>query len=135
MAEIQVNYLAVVVSALSTFLVGGLWYSPLLFARPWMKLNGFSDQDLKRGNQARIFAGSFVLALVASLNLAFFLADGKPDLAWGLAAGGLAGIGWVATSFGTNYLFERRPFRLFLINAGYHAVTFVLMGGILGVWK
>lgn len=131
----QPNFLAALVAALSTFLVGGLWYSPLLFARPWMELNGLTDADLKRGGMAKIFGGSFMLALVASLNLAFFLADGKRDLAWGATAGALAGVGWVATAFGSTYLFERKPFKLFLINAGYHAVTFVLMGAILGAWK
>ena len=130
----QVNVVAALVAALSSFLIGGLWYSPLLFARPWMEGTGLTEADLKKG-MPRIFAGSFVLALVASCNLAFFLADGKPSLAWGLTAGALAGVGWVATAFGTTYLFERRSLKLFLIDAGYHAVTFTLMGGILGVWK
>jgi hypothetical protein len=133
--QAQPNFLGALVAALSTFLVGGLWYSPLLFARPWMAANGLTDADLKKGGLGRIFGGSFALALVSALNLAFFLADGKPDLGWGLAAGALAGVGWVATSLGATYLFERKPLRLYLINAGYHAVTFTLMGGILGVWK
>ena len=131
----QPNFLAALVAAISTFLVGGLWYSPLLFARPWMEANGLSDEDLKRGGLGRIFGGSFALALVAAVNLAFFLADGKRDLAWGATAGALAGVGWVATAFGATYLFERKPLKLYLINAGYHAVTFTLMGAILGVWK
>src|SRR5688572_24405671 len=122
----KVNYLGALVAALSTFLVGGLWYSPILFARPWMEANGLTDEDLKRGGMARIFGGSFVLALVSSVNLAFFLADGKPSLGWGIAAGALAGVGWVATSLGTTYLFERKPLKLYAIDAGYHVVTFML---------
>jgi hypothetical protein len=128
------NFLAALVAAVSTFLVGGLWYSPILFAKPWMELNGMKEADLKSGT-ARIFGGSFVLALVGATNLAFFLADGKADVVWGMAAGALAGIGWVSTSFGVTYLFERRPLKLFFINAGYHAVSFVIMGAILGAWK
>ena len=54
---------------------------------------------------------------------------------WGLTAGALAGIGWVAASFGITYLFERKSMKLFLVNAGYQAVTYIVMGGILGVWK
>jgi hypothetical protein len=131
----NVNWLGALVAALSTFLVGGVWYSPILFAKPWMAANGFTDEDLKRGGMGRIFGGAFALSLVAAVNLAFFLSGGKPDLAWGLTAGALAGVGWVATAFGTTYLFERRPLKLFFINAGYHALTFTLMGGILGVWK
>jgi len=131
--DMTVNWLAVLCAALLTFLVGGLWYSPLLFARPWMQLNGLTEDGLK-GRQAAIFGGSFALALVAAVNLAFFLGP-KQDVAFGFSAGALAGIGWVSTAMGTTYLFERKPLKLFLINAGYHAVTFTLMGGLLGFWK
>lgn len=131
----NVNWLGALVAALSTFLIGGVWYSPLLFARPWQAATGLSDEDLKRGGQARIFGGAFVLALVSAVNLAFFLAGGKSDLAWGVTAGALAGVGWVTTSLGVTYLFERRPLKLFLIDAGFHTVTFMVMGAILGVWK
>jgi hypothetical protein len=128
------NFLAALVAAFSTFLVGGLWYSPLLFAKPWMKAVGIQEGDLKQG-MGRVFGGSFVLSLIGAVNLAFFLADGKPNVVWGMTAGALAGIGWVSTALGTTYLFERRPLKLYLIDAGYHAVSFVIMGAILGAWK
>ncbi|MCK6547291.1 DUF1761 domain-containing protein [Myxococcota bacterium] len=131
----NVNYLGALVAAASSFLVGAVWYSPILFAKRWMEAAGLDDATLKQANLAKIFGTSFVLQLVAAVNLAFFLADGKPDVVWGMAAGALAGIGWVATGLGTTYLFERRPFALWAIDAGYHAVTFVLMGAILGAWK
>ncbi len=131
----NVNTLGALVCALSAFLVGGIWYSPLLFAKPWMRLSGLTDADLKKGGTARIFGGAFALALVGNVNLAFFLADGRPSLGWGIAAGALAGVGWVATSLGITYLFERRPLALYLIDAGYHVVSFVISGAILGVWK
>ena len=130
----QLNYLAIFVAALSTFLIGGLWYSPLLFSKAWMQENGFTVEDLKGDNMARIFGGAFVLGFIMSFNLAAFLADSS-DLAWGITAGALAGIGWVATSMGVTYLFERKSFKLFLINAGYHAISFMIMGAIVGVWK
>jgi len=127
------NWLAVLVAALSSFLIGGVWYSPILFAKPWMADSGLSEDDTKQG-APRIFATSFVLALIIAFNLAAFLG---PDagLAWGASAGGLAGFGWVAASMGTTYAFERKPLRLFLIDAGYHGVTYVVMGAILGVWS
>ena len=130
----NVNWLGALVAAIATFLVGGVWYSPILFARPWMEAMGLSDADLK-GGTGKIFGASFVLQLVAAVNLAFFLAGGKASLTWGVTAGLLAGVGWVVTSLGTTYLFGRRPLRLFLIDAGYHAVSFTVMGAILGVWK
>ncbi len=130
----SLNYLAIFVAALSTFLIGGLWYSPLLFSKAWMQENGFTDEDLKGGNMARIFGGSFILGFIMAFNLAAFLSDSN-DLAWGITAGALAGIGWVAASMGVTYLFERKSMKLFLINAGYHVVSFLVMGAIVGVWK
>lgn len=128
------NYWAVLVAAVSSFVIGGLWYSPVLFANGWMAANKFSAEDVAGGNKAMIFGGAFVLNLIMAFNLAAFL-GGKADLAWGVTAGALAGIGWVACSFGVTYLFERRPAKLFFINAGYHAVAFMAMGAILGAWK
>ena len=130
----KLNYLAVLTAAVSSFAIGGVWYSPLLFGPLWMKENGLTDAELRKRNSGVVFGLSFLLSLVIAFNLAAFLA-GPPDLAWGVIAGALAGIGWVATSFGVTYLFEARSLKLFLVNAGYHGLTFILMGGILGVWK
>lgn len=130
-----VHWPAVVIAALATFVVGGLWYSPLLFAKPWMRVNGFSEADLQRQSKARAFGGSAGFALVMSLNLALFLADEKTDLTWGLAAGGLAGVGWVAAGLGMTALFENRSWTYIAINGGYHVVSFLVMGAILGAWR
>ena len=129
------NYWAVLVSALSTFLIGGIWYSPMAFGKAWMKENGFSEEDLKtKGNMGKIFGLAFVLGLVAAVNLAMFLGR-EADFKMGAFYGFLAGFGWVATFIGTHYLFERRSFKLFLINAGYSIVALTVMGMILGAWK
>ena len=127
------NWFAVVVAAVATFVLGGVWYSPALFYKPWLRLNAFDEEMLKRGNQAFIFGGSFVLQLVAVVNLAAFTAG--HDLGFVVAASAAVGIGWVATAFGVTYLFERRPFALFAINAGYHIVSYVMIGVILGLWR
>lgn len=130
----SINYLAVLVAALSTFLIGGLWYSPVLFGKIWQEDVGLSDEELKKGNPAKIFGGAFILGLVMSINLAAFLGS-EPNLMWGIIAGLLAGAGWIAAAMGVTYLFERRSMRFFLINAGYHVLSFAVMGAILGVWK
>lgn len=128
------NYLAILAAALSTFLLGGIWYAPGVFGRAWMRECGFTEESLKRmGGMGRIFAGSFVIAVVMAFNLAAFL-GAKATLSFGLFAGAAAGVGWVALAFGVTYLFERRTLRLFFINAGYHAVAFTVMGAILGAW-
>ena len=130
----QTNYLAVVVAAIISFVIGGVWYSPIMFANAWVKENGFNEEELKNANMGKIFGSSFILALIISFNLAAFIGP-QGDLTFGLFAGFAAGFGWVAMSVGTIYLFERRSFKLFLINAGYQIVTYTIMGGILGVWK
>lgn len=128
------NIWAVLVSALSTFLIGGLWYSPAVFGKVWMRENGFTEESLKGGNMAKIFGLSFLLGVVAAVNLAMFMGP-ENDPAMGAMWGFLAGFGWVATFVGTHYLFERRSFKLFLINAGYSVVALTVMGVILAAWK
>jgi hypothetical protein len=130
----SINYLAVLVAALSTFLIGGLWYSPALFQRAWMKANNLTDADLNTGGQAKIFGLAFVFALVIAFNLAMFLNAPDTTLTWGATAGLLAAI-WVALGIGTVALFERRPFAYTVINGGYWVVSFVVMGAILGAWR
>lgn len=130
-----INWLAVIAAALSTFLLGGVWYSPALFGNAWMRENGFTEEQLKKRNMARIFGFSFVWGLIMSVNLAMFLNDPATDLSWGASAGFLAGFGWVAMAIFVLGLFEGRSTRLMLINAGYFIVSFVIMGLILGAWR
>lgn len=126
----EVNYLAILLAALSGFLIGGLWYSPALFANRWMALSGQSEETLKSGSMAMIFGGAFVLNLIAAWALAKFASDMTPMVA---ALHGLGiGLCFVATSLGVSYLFERRPLGLWLINAGYFVVNFTAMGAIIG---
>jgi hypothetical protein len=129
-----VNWLAIIVGALSTFFIGGIWYSPAVFGKAWMKENGFTEESMKGSNMVKIFGLAFVLALVASVNLAMFLGPDM-DVTMGAFYGFLAGFGWVATFVGTHYLFERKSFRLILINAGYSIVSLTIMGAIIGAWK
>jgi len=126
----EVNYLAVALAALSAFVLGGLWYS-VLFGKQWMRLTGQSEETLKSGNPAIVFGGAFLLNLIAALVLAMFIGRGA-DLRFAALAGLSVGLCWVATGLGVNYLFERRPLGLWLINAGYFALQFTLMGAILG---
>jgi len=126
----EVNYIAVALAALSAFLLGRLWYSPILFAKQWMRLTGQSEEALKGGNIAVIFGGAFVLNLLAAWAMAAFMGDMTITVA---ALHGLGiGLCWVAASLGVNYLFERRPLGLWLINAGYFVLQFTIMGAFIG---
>ncbi|MFT3726958.1 MAG: DUF1761 domain-containing protein [Terricaulis sp.] len=127
-----VNWLAVVAAALSSFVLGGVWYSAL-FSKPWMKAAGLTEEQVRAGNPLIIFGGSFVLALITSATFAIFLGP-NVDAMTGSLYGLCAGACWVATSFGSTYLFERKTLSLLLINGGYRAVQFTLIGLILGAW-
>ena len=131
----NINYLAVLVAALSTFILGGLWYSPMLFGKPWMRANNFSETDLQGFSKARMFGWSFVFSLVMALNLAMFLAGPTTDVTWGMIAGGLAGFGWVAMAVAIISVFENRSWSYILINGGYMTIAFTVMGAILGAWR
>lgn len=126
----DVNYFAVGIAAVAAFMLGGLWYSPLLFAKKWMAYIGDCG-DQPKGSMAMIFGGAFLLNLVAAATFAMFVGHG---LGWrgGALYGLIAGLCWVAGSFGLSYLFERRPLGLWLINGGYHTLQFTLFGAILG---
>jgi hypothetical protein len=130
----QLNYWAVLVAALSTFLLGGVWYSPAVFGKAWMKENGFTEESMKGSNMVKIFGLAFLLALISAVNLAMFIGP-DADVTMGAFYGFAAGAGWVATFVGTHYLFERRSFKLFLINAGYSIVALTIMGVIVALWK
>jgi hypothetical protein len=130
----EVNWIAVALCGVSSLVIGGLWYSPVLFARQWQSAAGLSDEQAQGGNMAMIFGGAFLLSLLAAAVFAMFLG---PDMSVGAAtaAGFAAGLCWVAASYGINYLFERRPLRLWLINGGYHTLQFTLFGLILGLMR
>jgi hypothetical protein len=129
----RINLMAVIAAAASAFLLGGLWYSPALFAKSWMREAGLSEAQARSGNPALMFGGAFALSLVAAFVFAMFLGP-APALGFALGAGSSAGLCWVAASLGINYLFERRPLKLFLINGGYFTLQFTLYGLVLGLW-
>lgn len=128
----DINLLAVLAAAVSTFFLGGLWYSKVLFGALWQRETGLTDAQAA-ANAGRTFGISFLLSLVAALTFALFL--GKDATAgFGAAAGATAGLCWVAGSFGINYCFEKKGLKLFLVNGGYHTVQYTLIGLILGLW-
>ena len=130
----EINWIAVVVAAVACFLLGGLWYSPVLFGKAWSAASGVTEAQAKSASMAKTMGTAFVLALIGAAVFAMFLGP-KPAPMFATAAGLSAGLCWVAGSFGINYLFEQRPLRLFLINGGYHTVQYTVIGAVLGLWQ
>ena len=128
----DINWLAVVVATVSSFALGGIWYGPL-FSKAWMKLTGMSKEKGAEASMAVTFGGTFALNLLIAIAIAM-LTGPHAGLHAGLHTGLFSAFFFVATSIGVIYLFEQRPLRLWLINAGYQVVNFSIMGSIIGAW-
>jgi hypothetical protein len=128
----EINFIAVVVAAVASFILGGLWYSPLLFAKAWQRESGVTEEQMAGANMGMIFGLTLVLSLIAAFVFALFLGP-RPSMPLGLGAGFSAGLCWVTASLGINYLFERKSLKLFLINGGYHTLQFTVIGLVLAL--
>jgi hypothetical protein len=121
------SILLVIGAAVSTFILGGIWYGPL-FQKAWCRENGVGE-DFQAGHPAKVLGTSFVFAFLAAgayLHLIGFTDDVLDSALTGAAVG--AGI--AATSFGINYQFAGRSFKLLLIDGGYHTLQFAIFGAI-----
>jgi hypothetical protein len=127
------NIFAVVVAAALSFVLGGFWYSPMLFLHPWTRANGPVVKGADGKHTPMVFAVSYVFALIACGTMAYLLGR-DPPLGRAMQFAVLCGIGIVATSFGINYQFAARPWPMWCIDAGYHVAQFLIFGLVLGLW-
>jgi Protein of unknown function (DUF1761) len=126
-----ISWVAVIVASLITFVIGGPWYSPMLFGKRWNEAMKHSPTD--RGHPARVFGLAFVFSFIGAAALAMLLPV-DATFSDGIKLGAVVGACFVATSFGVNYQFSNRPWIALLIDGGFHIVQFSLMGAILGAW-
>ena len=130
----DLNWLAVIVAAASSFLLGGLWYSPVMFGKIWGREAGIEKAaGSQAGHPAKVFGISFMFALIAAAVFAWWIGP-NVALPEALGYGLLAGAGFAATSFGINYQFANRSTVMWLIDGGYHTMQFLLFGLVLGIW-
>lgn len=126
---VQISWIAVLVAALTGFVVGGLWYGPL-FGKAWMQERGLSEEDVRRGNPALIYGPALILSIVSATFLGHLFGHFDPDpRRMMMMATGVA-LGFVIPAIGTNYLFSRASLKLFLIDAGYWLAFYAAMGGV-----
>jgi uncharacterized protein DUF1761 len=137
----SLNWLAILVAAISTMVVGFLWYSPLLFAKPWMREMGYDPNDKAKIQEMQksagpAYAGSLVASLLSAFTLALiFHGLGASDLHVGLTASFHIWLGFVATVQLMGALFMKQSMKLFAINTGYQLVCYLVMGAILVAWR
>jgi Protein of unknown function (DUF1761) len=134
--RVKHNFVAILVAAIVNFLLEAAWYSG--FYTTWLKGIDRTDEWLKLNSPNR--ALQFATALVASAVIAGVLSfivqySGPQTLLRGIKSGLLMWLGFVLTTWATEYVFEVRPFSLLLVNAGFWLVGMVLMGGIVGAWR
>jgi len=129
------SILAILVCGVFQWFLGAAWYSPALFAKPWMAALGIVPDGEKKG-----LVFGMICSLIASLLLSFVLwhmvSWARVDN-WGAGAfiGFLCWLGFVAAPQFPQGIYERRPARLFLINTGYWLVCMVVTGAVLVVWR
>lgn len=125
----EINLLAVLSGAAAFFVVGVLWYAVLL-PKPWQKAAGLSDQTVQASNMPLIFGLAFLFEVLIALTLWHIIArSGASDRGVMMMAIGF-GATIMTPAIGINYLFLRKPLKLFLIDAGHLIVGMAAMGGV-----
>jgi len=135
----KIKYPAVIVAAIVHFLLGGLWYSPLLFENKFLQLINWSPQQLQQiqnESHAKELAIAFVMSLILVYVLAHFVQYTKATNAMGgIQTAFWLWLGFIVTTHVPTVIFEHRSFGLFLINVAYQFVGCALAGVILAVWR
>ena len=131
---VHINWLAVIVAALSAFLVGGIWYSPPLFGTAWMADSNLTKDQIKAGNKGKIFGFTFLFSLIMAANLALFLSGPQTDFHRGIAIGFHTGL-FAFSAIAIHSLFELKSWRHIFINGLYSVISLTLMGAIIGCWR
>lgn len=135
----HVNYISVVVAAVAIFIIGGLWYSPMLFARRWVKLIGKTEEEMKAGQSVPaplMFLTAFLCGFLVSFVLAVLLNHFvNMNALRGAEVAAACWFGFAGATTFSNVIFAQQPKELWLINSGYNLVSFVVAGVILGAWR
>jgi hypothetical protein len=140
--EVDINYWAVLLAAVSSMVVGSLWYMPALFGNTWMKLSGVKPDRSKMtpGKSAWMYGSVFVASLVTAYILAHvtylsnyffqgsFMSDALQTAFW-------LWLGFTAARLYVHDIFEGRRKKLTLLNSAHELVTVLIMALIIGALK
>ena len=137
MPTVNINILAVIVAAILNVVVGALWYNaPFLFNRPWLAGIGKSAEQVAADFTLLKPLGALVGALMIAVLLALFIGWSRAaSLVQGALIGLLIAVVFAAINNGIKDLFEGRPAKLWLINAGHDVVILTAMGALIGAWR
>ena len=139
MPQITINYLAVFTVAIISMVVGGLWFSPMLFGKQWMALSGMTDASMaeaKKKGMTKAYALQFVASLVMACVLAHFLGyAGATTVSAGLQGGFWAWLGFIAPVTLGSVLWEGKSWKLWVLSNGHYLIVLLIAGAVLSVWR
>ncbi len=134
----HINYLAVFVTAVAGFMIGSLWYSPLLFVKPWMAEMNLTEEKIKERagkGMAGFFVRGFICTLLSTFGLYLLIASrGGPNYVKGALIGVFVGLLLVGMRMLNGAIWEQKSAKLMAIVVGHEVVLFAVQGAILGAW-
>ena len=135
---VPVNYLAVLVAAVAVFVLGWLWYSPLLFFKVWMRLRGL-DPDAAMAS-AKMPVGKLLIELVRCLVLAYVIASlvgwiGVHNWIAAAHVGLVLWIGFPVILLTGSVLWDNVPWKVAAIHAGDWLVKMLVITIIVALWR
>ena len=136
MPEIVPNWWALLGCVVIRLAVGAVWYSPAGFIKPWLRMSGVTDDQMKAGMAKAIVTDvifSFIMAFVLLHAIRYALPTSH-SVGLGLAVGFLNWLGFIVPVQAGAITYERKPFGYFAINGGYQLVTILAMGAVLILW-
>jgi hypothetical protein len=134
----QLNWLAVIVAGVIYFALGALWYSNVLFARPWQRAIGWdaTQQPPQQNPLTYVVPGlAYIVMAVATGMIA--KATGTDTFGEGIVLGLIIGVGYAAASSLVAAFFtpnSPQPMVLFAITGAYNLIGFLIMAVIVSVW-
>ena len=136
--EFSVNYLAVIVAAIASFIIGWIWYGPL-FGKAWMRINKIGPKEMAEAKK-RGMAKPLIVSIIASLLMAYVLAlfvnfGGAASAMIGITVGFWIWIGFLITTRIDPVLWKGEPIGSYLIDIGQKLISLIVIGAILGSWS
>mgnify|MGYP001579531602 CR=1 FL=1 len=136
-AQVSVNYLAVLAAAVASMVVGFIWYGPL-FGKLWISLMNFDKkkmQEAQKKGMGKTYALAFLTSLIMSYVLAQFVGYVQAaTIAEGTVLAFWLWLGFFATTQLGMVMWEGKPVKLYLLNTLHYLVTLGVMASILAVW-
>jgi len=128
----QISILAIVLAVIANMIIGALWYSPILFAKVWLKSLGKSMEELQESSANIGYAYTTIAGIISAIVLSLFISMlDTVTIGEGALIGFLAGAGIASARELSPTFFEGRKYTLFFISTGYHIVSLTVMGIII----